>query len=398
MKTQSKFWKSAIYGSTILGFSSLVATTFTFYEAQSAFDVMTSATSAQGVVAADADRLEAVSRFAWCSLGLSLVSFMASGLGIVTYAARSAFQRETRREAALDAIRATADEAARLLKKDGDNTAGFRRSLAGLDSESHEGSAALIMASPISVAFEELPRLRRKLREVEIQNGTLEDRVSRMQREFSALANATDAAEKDAPAGGQLDHLYGLISTFEEGLDRVLLGTMTPWITDMQQLLREGHRKQLHAGNQNKKATASVEVVQSHLLAVREAIGSIHDVVRKVRSIAERTNNLALNASIEASRAGEAGRGFAVVADEVNSLADQSKGSIEEISKLIKDATDVAVRAIAAAEDLQIEEIETDQTGMRLGDLQAASKKLEDGLKDELSKLRAAVGAADHST
>nr|WP_235958192.1 methyl-accepting chemotaxis protein [Salipiger sp. PrR003] len=166
----------------------------------------------------------------------------------------------------------------------------------------------------------------------------------------------------------------------------------------MQQLLREGHRKQLHAGNQNKKATASVEVVQSHLLAVREAIGSIHDVVRKVRSIAERTNNLALNASIEASRAGEAGRGFAVVADEVNSLADQSKGSIEEISKLIKDATDVAVRAIAAAEDLQIEEIETDQTGMRLGDLQAASKKLEDGLKDELSKLRAAVGAADHST
>jgi methyl-accepting chemotaxis protein len=97
------------------------------------------------------------------------------------------------------------------------------------------------------------------------------------------------------------------------------------------------------------EAVREVKNTDQTVVSLADAAGQIGGVVKLIQDIAEQTNLLALNATIEAARAGEAGKGFAVVASEVKSLANQTAKATEEISSKItamQGVTNTAVTAI----------------------------------------------------
>ena len=220
--------------------------------------------------------------------------------------------------------------------------------------------------------------LRTMVDEIVTPVGQMQQRIMDMDARVSSVAdNAVD----------EQDHIQQIASTMEEFSQSIaeVANMAADSLSDaraMQEvIIANADRMQGQINPAMSKAVNTVQTSSKTIADLGAAIQKIGTIANAIKDIAEQTNLLALNAAIEAARAGEQGRGFAVVADEVRKLAERTATSTKDIASTIGE-----INAISEAAVISMQGAMTDvEAGVTLVHMNS------DGLK----KIRAAMVKVD---
>ena len=220
-----------------------------------------------------------------------------------------------------------------------------------------QGVASGDLTGEITVSGKDEPaRLQQALKSMQ---ENLRETIQRISQSSSQLASASEelsSVTEDATRGlhqqsQEIEQAATAVNQMTAAVEEVASNAVAT-----SQASRESDRIAQHGREQVHQTVLSIESLADDVTAnatqvedLAQKVYGISKVLDVIRSIAEQTNLLALNAAIEAARAGEAGRGFAVVADEVRALAHRTQQSTQEIEQMIggiQQGTDQAVSSM----------------------------------------------------
>lgn len=198
------------------------------------------------------------------------------------------------------------------------------------------------MTNSMKSMQESLREMIGKIKENSLSISEQSENLSSVSEEIANVSQNVTGAISGVAQGAsnqseELIHISEILDEFSNKLSRM--------VTEIQVVDKNSREISLMAGGSSSEmnelnrsvsnASNLLKEFYRKIMTLGNDITQINEITALINSIAEETNLLALNAAIEAARAGEAGRGFSIVADEIRKLAEQSKDSSENISKLI---------------------------------------------------------------
>lgn len=157
---------------------------------------------------------------------------------------------------------------------------------------------------------------------------------------MSQAENTQTASEEAISIGNEINKTHIVVNDLNENTEEMIKSNKSV-ISNFEELDKA-----------NEISNTKIREISMNTDATNESVKSITAAISVISDIANQTNLLSLNASIEATHAGDKGKGFAVVADEIRKLAEQSKASAEEINRITKDLLKNSKNSVVAISEV----------------------------------------------